>query len=57
MVESTVGISAVAQLLPLIDYADMDGPLLISQDIATGVRIERGHIFYADRPGCGVELS
>ncbi|HET6347033.1 MAG TPA: dipeptide epimerase, partial [Myxococcota bacterium] len=56
MVESTVGISAAAQLLPLIDYADMDGPLLLAQDIARGVRIEAGHLFYADTPGCGVEL-
>ena len=39
MTESTVGISAIAQLLPLLDYVDMDGALLLGKDIATGVRI------------------
>ena len=37
MTESTVGISAIAQLLPLLDYVDMDGALLLAEDIATGV--------------------
>jgi L-alanine-DL-glutamate epimerase-like enolase superfamily enzyme len=56
MVESTVGISAIAQLLPLIDYADMDGALLIAQDIARGVWIDKGHLTYPNAPGCGIEL-
>jgi len=57
MTESTVGISGIAQLLPLADYADLDGPLLIAHDIATGVRIVDGHILYAEEAGCGVKLS
>ena len=39
MCESTVGISAIGQLAPLLDYVDMDGALLIAQDIASGVQI------------------
>ena len=39
MMESSIGISAVAQLLPLLDYIDMDSILLIKKDIAEGVKI------------------
>jgi L-Ala-D/L-Glu epimerase len=56
MTESTVSISAIAQLLPLLDYVDMDGALLLAEDIATGVRIERGRVIYPDEGGCGVRL-
>ena len=56
MTESTVGISAIAQLLPLLDYVDMDGALLLARDIADGVTIEQGHCRYPDVPGCGVTL-
>lgn len=56
MTESTVAISAIAQLLPLLDYVDMDGALLLARDIATGVRIERGQVLFPDENGCGVRL-
>jgi L-alanine-DL-glutamate epimerase-like enolase superfamily enzyme len=56
MTESTVGISAIAQLLPLLDYVDMDGALLLREDIATGVTVQQGRCLYPDRPGHGVEL-
>jgi L-alanine-DL-glutamate epimerase-like enolase superfamily enzyme len=56
MTESTVGISAAAQFLPLLDYADLDGPLLLSRDVATGVRIERGEMIFPDENGCGVRV-
>ena len=56
MTESTVGISAIAQLLPLLDYVDMDGALLLAKDIATGVTIEQGYCNYADENGNGVRL-
>jgi L-alanine-DL-glutamate epimerase-like enolase superfamily enzyme len=56
MTESTVGISALAQLLPLLDYVDMDGAVLLAKDIATGVRLDRGRCIYPDRDGTGVEL-
>ncbi len=55
MTETTVGISAAAQLLPLVDYADLDGALLLAEDIATGVTIHRGRIVFPPRPGCGIE--
>ncbi len=56
MTESTVGISAIAQLLPLLDYVDMDGALLLSKDIAIGVTIEQGQCKYPNINGCGVAL-
>lgn len=56
MTESSVGISAIAQLLPLLDYVDMDGAVLLAEDIASGVRLERGRCVYPDLPGHGVEL-
>jgi L-alanine-DL-glutamate epimerase-like enolase superfamily enzyme len=56
MTESTVGISALAQLLPLLDYVDMDGAVLLAKDIATGVRLDRGRCIYPDANGTGVEL-
>jgi L-alanine-DL-glutamate epimerase-like enolase superfamily enzyme len=56
MVESTVGISGIAQLLPLLDYVDMDGPLLLARDIACGVKVERGRVLFPEEDGCGVRL-
>ncbi|MCL4203228.1 MAG: dipeptide epimerase [Pirellulaceae bacterium] len=57
MTESTVGISAIAQLLPLLDYVDMDGALLLAEDIATGVRIDQGRCIYPQEPGHGIQLT
>jgi L-alanine-DL-glutamate epimerase-like enolase superfamily enzyme len=56
MTESTVGISAIAHILPELDYVDMDGPLLLSEDIASGVTMEFGKISYAEGNGTGVHL-
>jgi L-alanine-DL-glutamate epimerase-like enolase superfamily enzyme len=56
MTESTVGISAIAQLLPLLDYVDMDGAVLLARDIASGVKVERGICHYPDENGTGVRL-
>jgi L-Ala-D/L-Glu epimerase / N-acetyl-D-glutamate racemase len=56
MTESTVGISAIAQLLPLLDYVDMDGAVLLAEDIAAGVRLDRGRCIYPDAPGHGLRL-
>lgn len=56
MTESTVGISAIAQLLPLLDFVDMDGAMLLAQDVATGVRLEQGRCIYPDENGNGVQL-
>ncbi len=56
MTESTVGISAIAQLLPLLDYVDMDGAVLLAKDIATGVRLDRGKCIYPNVNGTGAQL-
>lgn len=56
MTESTVGISAIAQLLPMLDWVDMDGALLLAEDPASGVRIERGVVCHPQENGCGVRL-
>ena len=56
MTESTVGISALAQIVPQLDHVDMDGAALLAADIATGVVVEAGRRRYPDRPGTGVEL-
>ncbi|GAB3994023.1 dipeptide epimerase [Spirosoma daeguense] len=56
MTESSVGISAIAQLLPLLDYADLDGAMLIANDPASGVTFENGKVMYADENGTGARL-
>ena len=57
MTESTVGISAIAQLLPKLDYVDMDGAMLLSEDIAKGVKIkENGSVVFPKINGSGIEL-
>jgi len=56
MNESSVGISAIGMLLPLLDYVDMDGALLIAKDIAEGVYLEKGVAVFPDRPGNGVQM-
>ena len=56
MSESSVGISATAQLLPLLDHADIDGALLLAQDIATGITIDQGIVHLSPLPGTGARL-
>ncbi len=56
MTESSVGISAIAHLLPQLDYVDMDGTLLLAKDIATGVTISNGIVKYSELNGTGVRL-
>lgn len=57
MTESSVGIAAIAHLLPLLDYVDMDGALLLSNDPAEGVKIEQGRTYFPERNGTGVILK
>ncbi len=57
MTESSVGISAIAQLLPQLDYVDMDGALLLKNDIARGVCITpKALVVYPALGGSGVEM-
>jgi L-alanine-DL-glutamate epimerase-like enolase superfamily enzyme len=57
MTESTIGCSAIAQLLPLLDYVDMDGCLLVDDQISTGIQIDFGKIIYANEAGTGAKLK
>ncbi|MBS0000508.1 MAG: dipeptide epimerase [Cyclobacteriaceae bacterium] len=57
MTESTVGISAAAQLLPLVDYADLDGPLLLKEDVATGIKYKNGCLKLKSRNGLGFNFK
>jgi len=57
MNESTVGSAAIAHLLPFIDYVDMDGPLLLQEDVATGIQYDYGKIMYGDGPGLGISYT
>ena len=57
MNESTVGSSAIAHLLPFIDHVDMDGPLLLEEDVATGINYDYGKIGYSDAPGLGINYT
>lgn len=54
MNESTVGSAAIAHLIPYIDHVDMDGPLLLAQDIATGIAYDMGKVIYGNGPGLGI---
>lgn len=54
MIESSITISAAAHLSPMVDWADLDGNLLISNDPFTGVGVERGRLILNDRPGLGI---
>lgn len=57
MTESTIGISNLTQLAPLLDYIDADGALLLKNDIAKGVTFKGGKIIYANGSGSGSQLN
>lgn len=54
MVESSLALSAAAQLAPLADHLDLDGHWLLRSDPFQGAPRERGRIVLDDRPGLGV---
>jgi L-alanine-DL-glutamate epimerase-like enolase superfamily enzyme len=54
MISSSVSVTAAAHLSPLVDYADLDGNLLISNDPFHGVRVENGKLVLPNRPGLGL---
>lgn len=54
MVSSSVAITGAAHLSPLVDYADLDGHLLISNDPYTGVTAPKGKLTLPTRPGLGL---
>jgi L-alanine-DL-glutamate epimerase-like enolase superfamily enzyme len=57
MTESTVGISAIAQLTPQLDYVDMDGAMLLKKDIASGIKIlHNGTLVFPAKGGSGISM-
>lgn len=54
MTETSCAVSAAAQLSPLVDWADLDGNLLISNDVYDGMTVVDGKITLPDRPGIGI---
>ena len=55
MISSSVSVTAAAHLSPLVDYADLDGHLLIANDPYVGVKVERGKLILPDAPGLGLK--
>jgi L-alanine-DL-glutamate epimerase-like enolase superfamily enzyme len=55
MTETSCAISAAAQLSPLVDYADLDGALLIKNDLFKGMTVVDGKITLTNWPGIGIK--
>lgn len=56
MCESNIGATALAQLLPLADYADIDGPLLFEKNLGEGITYDQGIISFPNGPGFGLQF-
>lgn len=56
MTETSCAVTAAAQISPLVDWADLDGNLLIANDRFDGIKIVNGRVTIPDRPGIGVKL-
>lgn len=54
MTETSCAVTAAAQLAPMVDWADLDGNLLIANDIFDGIKIVNGKVTIPERPGIGV---
>ena len=54
MVSSSCSVTAAAHLSPLVDYADLDGNLLLSNDPWRGVRVKEGKLLLPSGPGLGL---
>ena len=57
MNETTIGSAAIGQLAPMVDYLDMDGPLLLSEDVATGLSYNNGKVILSEKPGLGFDMQ
>ncbi|MEN9884486.1 MAG: hypothetical protein RLZZ420_1703 [Bacteroidota bacterium] len=55
MNESSIGTAALANLAPMVDYLDADGPLLLKEDIATGITYENNYLKTLGSPGLGAQ--
>lgn len=56
MNESTIGSAAVAHLMPALNFVDVDGPLLLQEDVATGLTYNNGIVQVQNVPGLGVSF-
>lgn len=54
MTETSCAISAAAQLSPMADWCDLDGNLLINNDIFDGMKVINGKVTLFDKPGIGI---
>ena len=57
MTESSIGITAIAHIAPLLDYVDMDGAMLLKEDIAKGVEITPEKVTFPEGNGIGAVLN
>jgi L-alanine-DL-glutamate epimerase-like enolase superfamily enzyme len=57
MVSSSCTVTAAAHLSPLVDYADLDGNLLVANDPWVGVRVEKGKLLLPEGPGLGLKSA
>jgi L-Ala-D/L-Glu epimerase len=56
MNESTIGTAAIAHLAPMVDFIDADGPLLLNEDVATGLHYNYGNIQVSQNAGLGITV-
>lgn len=56
MNESTIGSAAIANFLPQLDHVDVDGPLLLKEDLAEGLHFDNGKVALSGQPGMGITL-
>ena len=54
MTETSIAISAAAQLAPVMEWADLDGNVLIANDCFDGMKLVNGRITLDDKPGLGL---
>ena len=57
MNESTIGTSALAHMAPMVDYLDADGPLLLKEDLATGITYNEFQLMPSTLPGLGIQVK
>jgi L-alanine-DL-glutamate epimerase-like enolase superfamily enzyme len=56
MNESSIGSAAIANFLPQLDHVDVDGPLLLAEDIASGLHFDHGKVSISGKSGLGVAV-
>lgn len=56
MNETSVGSAAIAHLLSQVDHADADGPLLLAQDVASGLQYQNGRVVVSEEAGLGIQF-